>query len=111
MLGAFTKGVNIKSMIIAVIALFVYIVASDFLIHSLLMGDLYMQTANIWRPQADMESMMPFMFLGQLLIADFMAWIFIKGYEGGGIPEGIRFGILVSGWTIGGLLKIGRAHV
>jgi hypothetical protein len=39
--------------------------------------------------------------LGQVLIAKFFCVIFAKGYTGGGVPEGIRFGILMGFFSMG----------
>ena len=36
------------------------------------------------------------MLLGQLLIAKALTVLFAKGYEGTGVMEGVRFGILVT---------------
>jgi hypothetical protein len=40
------------------------------------------------------------MMLGQFLIAIFTGLIFIHGYNGGGMVEGVRFGILMAGFSI-----------
>ena len=92
-----TRKVNVKRLILSVIAMFVFIFASDFVIHSLLLGQTYKELAHLWRPEAELVSFMPWMMLGQLLIAKFYVLLFIRGYEGKGITEGLRFGLVFIG--------------
>ena len=40
---------------------------------------------------------MPWMVLGQLLMAQFYVLLFVRGYEGKGITEGLRFGLVFIG--------------
>ena len=71
MLESLLGKVNMKRLILSVIAMFVFIFASDFVIHSLLLGKTYKELAHLWRPEAELVSFMPWMMLGQLLIAKF----------------------------------------
>ena len=62
------------------------------------MGELagaYEATSHLWRPEAEMNSMMWLMWLTGLIWAFLFVYIFIKGYEGRGIMEGLRFGLLI----------------
>lgn len=60
---------NTKSLIITIVVAFVTVWATDFLIHAVWLGSTYKATQHLWRPEAEMMSKMPFMFLGQFLVA------------------------------------------
>lgn len=95
MIPYFTKGLNIKSLTITVFVVFAYIFISDMVIHGFILDSTYQATPELWRPKAEMQSFMPWMILGQFLIAKFFVVLFAKGYEGTGFHEGIRFGLYV----------------
>jgi hypothetical protein len=56
---------------------------------------LYAETPTLWRPEMEMCNYICWLLLGQLVIAKSMAYLFAKGYEGKGIGEGLRFGIIM----------------
>ena len=93
---------NKKNYIIASIAVFVANQVTDPIIHIFLLSKSYQVLSHIWRP--DMESKMWIMTMGSLVFAFLFVLIFTKGYEGKGLLEGIRFGlllgVLMSGVTI-----------
>lgn len=84
---------NVKRYIIAVVVVFVFTFAYDFTLHGVLLSDTYKSLAHLWRPEADMQAMMPFMVVGQLLLAVIFTFIFTRNYEGNGIGEGLRYGL------------------
>lgn len=92
---------NKKNFLILCAVMVVYIFASDFLIHGVLLKSTYMATANLWRSEADMQGLMPIMMLGQLLVGVFFSWIFVHGYKGKGWQEGARYGIFLAGYGMG----------
>lgn len=67
---------NSKSILITIVVTFVSVWATDFLIHAVWLGSTYKATQQLWRPEAEMMSKMPFMFLGQLLVAAAFTMIF-----------------------------------
>lgn len=89
------KKLKMKKLAVTVVAVFVYVFLSDWLIHGGILGKIYGETAHLWRPESEMERYMGFMILGQLLISLFFSIIFAKGYENKGIQEGVRFGALI----------------
>jgi predicted PurR-regulated permease PerM len=97
---AFLNNVNGKKLAILLISLVVYFFATDFLVHGVLMKSAYQATAPLWRTEAEIQTHMGSMMLGQFLVAIFTGLIFIHGYNGGGIVEGVRFGILMAGFAI-----------
>ncbi|MFH1784358.1 MAG: hypothetical protein ABH868_05635 [bacterium] len=84
---------NIKKFIGAAFAVFVAIQVTDAIIHGAILGKTYMAMENVWR--ADMMSKMWIMRVTSLIFALLFVYIFSKGYEGKGVIEGIRFGIII----------------
>lgn len=98
------KGINKKRFVLATIAVFVFIVLTNIVIHHFIMGSIYDATATLWRPKPEMGDYRVWLFLGQLIVAKFFTLIFIKGYEGKGWIEGVRFGLWMGLFCIGGNL-------
>ena len=88
---------NTKRWLLASVAVFVVIGALEFLIHGVLLSDVYRQTASVWRPEAEMQKMMWIFWVGMLVFAPFFALIYVKGYEKGkpGLGQGFRYGLYV----------------
>ncbi len=84
---------NTKRFLAGGLAIFVIFQICDFVIHGLILGDVYMSMTNVWRP--DMMSLMWIMYLSSFVFSYLMMFVFIKGYEDRGLPEGIRFGIII----------------
>jgi hypothetical protein len=88
---------NTKRWLLASVAVFVVILALEFLIHGVLLSDMYKQTASVWRSEAEMQKMMWLFWVGILVFAPFFALIYVKGYEKGkpGLGQGFRYGLYV----------------
>ncbi len=84
---------NVKRYVITVIAVFVFTFAYDFVVHGVLLADTYKSLENLWRPEAEMQALMPLMAVAQLLLALIFTFIFTRNYEGNGIGEGLRYGL------------------
>ena len=84
---------NIKRFVAASLAVFVVATVVDFLS----LKAAYDSVKHFWRP--DMQSMW-WMIVPALLVASFLfTYIFVKGYEGKGILEGVRFGAIMGLYT------------
>jgi hypothetical protein len=84
---------NWKRFWLAGLVIYVVFQAMDFVIN-----EVFMKTANeslksLWRP--DMMSRMWVMYVIGVLVALLFTYIFIKGREGKGITEGVRYGIII----------------
>lgn len=90
--------VNCKSACITAVALIIIYVLLNVLIHGVMLKDMYMQTASIWRPETEMNSLMCYMLIGEAIFAFFFAMIFAAGYDAnkGGLGQGMRFGFLMA---------------
>ncbi len=86
---------NGKALLISFIVISIYIVIYETVFHGTCMKSIYEATASSWRPKAEMESMIHWLMLGQIIFAAAFTIIFAKGYEGDGIAEGIRYGLLM----------------
>jgi hypothetical protein len=84
---------NVKRFVFASLAVFVVGMILDFIIHMVILKEVYEALASIWR--ADMNSLMWIMYAFTLIFAFLFVYIFTKGYEGKGIMEGVRYGLLI----------------
>ena len=75
----------------------VYIVwqVIGFVVHGIMLNDTYMSLWQVFRAEAEMNSMMWMMFLSSALYLFLFCYIFTKGYEGKGVGEGLRYGLLM----------------
>jgi hypothetical protein len=79
----------------AVVAWVVYLCVS-FVVHTVLLRDLYLQHLTAMRPEADQSAILPIGFFFALVGFLAFSYTYAKGYEGGsGAQEGLRFGVLV----------------
>ncbi len=88
---------NTKRWLLASVAVLVVVAVLEFLIHGVLLSDVYRQTASVWRSGAEMQKMMWIFWVGMLVFAPFFALIYVKGYEKGkpGLGQGFRYGLYV----------------
>ena len=84
---------NIKRFIVASLAVFVVGVVFDFLVHSVALMSTYEALKDVWRP--DMDAVMWVMYPVGLACSFLFVYIFIRGYEGKGVTEGLRFGLFL----------------
>ena len=71
---------NPKRLLLAIVAVFVGIWVSDFLIHGIWLKSTYVETSSLWRPEAEMQRRMGWLMLGQLLAAVTFVVIWSKGF-------------------------------
>ncbi len=62
--------------------------------HSVIMGEMYEATAELWRGPDQMIGWA--LYTGLAVQAFIAAFIFLQGYKGGGWPEGVRFGVTIT---------------
>lgn len=89
----FKLDMNLKSFICASIAVFAAILALDYLVHHLVLVDMYNDTSDVWRASEAMV-MWP-MLLSQMLFALVFVYIFTRNYEARGLSEGVRYGLYI----------------
>ncbi|MDY6933809.1 MAG: hypothetical protein SVZ03_06255 [Spirochaetota bacterium] len=84
---------NIKRYILASIAVFFTFQIVDSIFQFLILSSIYETLEHVWRP--DMMQKM-WIFLATSFVFSFLfVYIFSKGYEGKGVAEGVRYGLLI----------------
>ncbi len=86
-------GVHMIRFPLIVLAGFAFTFIYEFLLHGQILMGLYEQTAHLWRPEGEMK--MSLMMLNQFLTTAILAFIFTRNFEGKGVCEGMRFGIMM----------------
>jgi hypothetical protein len=87
---------NLARVAMAAVAAWVVYLGVSFVVHTMLLRDLYLQHLGAMRPEADQNAILPVGFFFALLGFFAFAYAYAKGYEGGsGAQEGLRFGVLV----------------
>jgi hypothetical protein len=84
---------NWKRIFVASLVIFVVVQAMEVLINGVFMKSAYESLNSLWRP--DMTSKKWVMYLIGALVSLLFTYIFVKGREGKGISEGVRFGIII----------------
>jgi uncharacterized PurR-regulated membrane protein YhhQ (DUF165 family) len=84
---------NWKRFFVASLVIYVVVQAMDFVVNQVFMKSANESLKSLWR--TDMMSRMWVMYLIGVLAALLFTFIFIKGREGKGISEGVRFGIII----------------
>jgi len=88
---------NMKRWLYASAAAFVVLAVLEFVVNGVLLAGIYMQTASVWRPEAEMVSLSWLFWLAYLVFAPVFTLIYSQGFESNkeGIGQGLRFGIYV----------------
>ena len=84
-----------KTFWIGYVAVFVLAQVLSFLVHGVWLMPTYEALAAVFRPQAELNGMMWMMTLGSVFTLFIFCYIFTKGYEGKGVGEGLRYGLLM----------------
>jgi len=89
------KALSNKTFWIGWVVVFVVMQAYGYLVHEVGLSETYQSLASVFRPEAEMESMMWMMMVGGVFSLLLFCYIFTWGYEGKGIMEGVRYGALI----------------
>jgi len=84
---------NTKKFLLASFGVFVTIQILDFVIHNLILGSTYENIQGLFR--TDMADKMWVMYVTGIVFSLLFVYIFTKGYEGKGILEGVKYGLLI----------------
>jgi len=84
---------NVKRYLVATLAVFIAAVALGYLVHGVLLQSTYASIHGVWRP--DILSKMWINAVNDFILSFVFVYLFAKGYEGRGIMEGVRFGLLM----------------
>lgn len=84
---------NCKRFLIASLVVFVAFLAVEYVANRVVLMSTYESLQHLWRP--DMESKTWIVLPVLLLMSLMFTYIFIKGREGKGIMEGVRYGVVI----------------
>src|SRR5689334_5614660 len=98
---------NIKRLIICIIAVFVAVSVTDILIHGIWLSPVYGATKHLWRPEDEMGSgkFMAWLHLGHLLVAATVSVLWAAGFAekatmSCAIKYGLTLGLLMQAHTL-----------
>ncbi|HWM26374.1 MAG TPA: hypothetical protein VNP98_16280 [Chthoniobacterales bacterium] len=86
---------NIKRLLLAILAGWVLIFATDFLVHELWLGPVYAATKPLWRPESDMPTYFCWLLVAQFLIVTTFVIVWARGFAGRTIGAAVGFGLLM----------------
>jgi hypothetical protein len=84
---------NIKNFIFTSVIVFIAYQVVNSIIHYLILSGAYQALVDVWRP--DMMQKVWIMYATSLIFSFLFVYIFSKGYEGRGILEGVRYGLIL----------------
>ena len=85
-----------KTCLIATIVAFVLMFLGGWLVHGILLHDLYSAT-GLMRPDAEAQAMMVWMIVAHVLMAAAFVWIYSRGVENKPwLAQGLRFGLAMA---------------
>jgi hypothetical protein len=88
---------NWSKFLISFIVIYVVGAVLNYLIHGVLFMDTYTALSSIWRP--DMDRLMWVQFVTPIFFCFFFIYIFVRGYQGRGIMEGVRYALIIWGFV------------
>ncbi len=94
---------NLGRLALASVVVLVFIFVTDFLVHGLALMGMYEATADMWRPQEEMEKMRPLMMIGQLWISIMLCTFYAVGWKNHTPVGGLQFGFLLGLFNVGSL--------
>jgi hypothetical protein len=87
---------NLPRVAAAAVVTFLVYMGVSYLVHAVLLADLYGQFKSVMRPEDQANAILPIGFIFALVGFFAFAYTYAKGYEGGsGLQEGLRFGVIV----------------
>lgn len=84
-----------KTLWIGFVVVFIITQGLGFVVHTLMMADTYASLGSVFRPGAEMMDMTWMMLVSSAVMLFMFCYIFTRGYEGKGIMEGVRYGLMI----------------
>jgi hypothetical protein len=92
---------NWKKLFIAFIAAFVFIFLFEWLLHGVFLKDAYTSVQNLMRPKEEFGSHFHWLVLGEAIMVFMFTVIYARGFADGGVPGGVRLGVMLAVTYIG----------
>ncbi|MDX8410433.1 MAG: hypothetical protein R8K46_00975 [Mariprofundaceae bacterium] len=86
---------NCKRLLLGMLAVAVFIFIYEMIFHGIVLGETYKVTASLWRPEAEMQTHMPWLMAGQALMAVMFCYLYSFVRICGGICGGAGYGLMV----------------
>lgn len=86
---------NIKRLLLAILAGWAAVCATDYLVHELWLAPVYAATKPLWRPESAMGTYFCWILLAQFLIVTTFVIVWAKGFAGRSIGAAVSFGLLM----------------
>ena len=83
-----------KRFVLAVIAVFVAWSAMDYVIHGVFLKSLYEATAELWRPEDEMKSLMWLMYIVTAVVSVAFACLYCLLVSPKSVIAGVKYGLL-----------------
>lgn len=86
-----------KKTLVAFVVVCVLFLIMDYVLHGILLGGLYAETAHLWRAPEALGRLAWIFWVVDALIAFLFVWLYTKGLETGKpwLGQGVRFGLAV----------------
>ena len=85
---------NTRLYIIASLAVFAVLVSLNWLLHGVVLSELYEMSKSVWRNEASREVFTPLLFLNYFVVSFVFVYLFTRGYRNKGWAEGVRYGLV-----------------
>ena len=95
-----------KRFLLAFVAAYIFMFVWGWLLNGVVLKDVYTETPNIFRAQAEMMSLFHWILIGQAVLILAFVLIYASAFAGGGVMAGIRLGILLEVAAIGSRMAI-----
>lgn len=87
---------NNKTFWIGFVVVYVLWLALGFFISEAMLADAHAGMIGVFRPENEMNDMIWKMFVSSAVMIFMFCYIFTRGYEGKGVMEGVRYGVLIA---------------
>lgn len=88
---------DMKKFLLAVVVAFIFLMATNYLVHGVWLNPIYEMYPDSWRPVEQQVAKMWIMWIGHLLYTVMFAWVYTRGAEDKAwVGQGIRYGAIVT---------------
>ena len=92
---------NVARFFLASLAVFVFVFFYEYLLHGVYLAGPYEAFPNLLREETDATGFFMWLTLAYLILSPAFCYIFTRGYQGRGVGEGVRYGVLI--WLVAAL--------
>ncbi len=86
-----------KKFLISWVVIFVVWMVGSFLVHGLMLGEVYASMGSLYRPEADQQAYFPYMLAAHVIMAGAFVWIYQRGSEDKPwLAQGVRYGVAIT---------------